>query len=157
MDDASLSIALAGLLVALLAIIVALYALGEARKSNALPGALDFLGQYRDLATDRRLIVDKLDPPHRELSDIPVEIRDEAVRVSHYLDHLGFLVEHDFIDLELVASFMGGSITRLWGLLSEFIGTERERRGGEAYQVYFQKLAQTMREIQASEARRLGG
>jgi hypothetical protein len=149
--------ACASVLISIAALIIALYALREARKSNTLPGALEFLGQYRGLATDRRRVIDKLKPNAGEVSDLDPEIRDEVIRVSHYLDQLGFLVEHNLVDAKLVAGFMGDSIVLLWQVLSPFIKTERERRGGGDYQWYFQKLAERMEAMEPARVRRERG
>jgi hypothetical protein len=144
--------AFASIVIALVALIVAGYALREARIANALPGALAFLGQYRDLAADRRLIVSEL-APELGMSDIPAEIRDQVDRVSHYLDQLGFLVDHQLVKAEVVAGFMGDSIIRLWKILSPYVEAERQRRGEDDYQRYFENLAETMREIEPAKAR----
>ena len=150
---ASLVISIAALIVAILS---AWYALRGARIGNALPGALEFLGQHRDFAPDRRFIAQELTSTadvQLGIAELPEEIRERVVRVSHYLDHLGVLVERDLVDAKLVAGFMGGSIIWLWKVLGPYIEVERERRG-EEYQMYFEDLAVRMQGIEPAKVRR---
>jgi hypothetical protein len=164
--------AIATILMAFAALVVAILsawnALREARIGNALPGALDFLGQYREgeLIANREFVARHLpdwDPQEYGISNLPHYVQYTVTPASHYLDHLGVLVEHGLVDARMVAGSMGDSIIRQWNVLEPYIERERELRAGAAlrecrkpedYQWYFEKLAKRMREIGPAEARR---
>jgi hypothetical protein len=62
------------------------------------------------------------------LRDLPESTRVDAFDLAHFLDNLGFLVESDFVKVELVQGFMGGSVVDLWEKLGPHIEAERRRR-----------------------------
>jgi hypothetical protein len=116
---------------------------------------LEFLSQYRDTEADRRFIIRELQKaaePELGISELPEGIRQRVVNVSHYLDHLGVLVDRELVDATVVYGFMGPSVVRLWSILSPYIEAEAERRREAEYQDYFRRLAIKMNAIQAERS-----
>jgi hypothetical protein len=123
-------------------------ALREARKAQKVPALLDFVREYRQYEDDRRYVLLQLrdHDPRLGTSRLPAEARRHVVNVCHYLDHLGSVVRHGLIDLEVVAGLMGESILMSWGALAPYIYKERERRGLD-YAGYFEDLARQVYDI----------
>jgi len=153
----ALIIAVAALLVAVIAALISRQQLREATKANAFPATVDLFREYRnvEMVAARRLLSQKL--PAQEdataIRDLPDDVAQAALKVSHYLDNLGVLVAHDLLRPELAAGFLGDSTLRLWRQLEPFIVRERALRKPNAYLQYFEHLATTLHEVQPERAR----
>jgi hypothetical protein len=153
----SLTIAVAALLVAGIAALISARQLREATKANAFPATVDLFREYRDreMVAARRLLSQKLPAPEHAtaIRDLPDDVAQAALKVSHYLDNLGVLVAHDLLEPELAAGFLGDSTLRLWRQLEPFIVRERALRKPNAYLQYFEHLATTLHEVQPEHVR----
>jgi hypothetical protein len=73
------------------------------------------------------------------------------------LDNIGMLVVEELVRPELIAGFIGTSVVDLWVRLRPSIEAERQirRNRGEsdAYQLYFEHLAVTMRQVDPAKVR----
>src|SRR5262245_27543784 len=137
--DASLVISVGALGLAGASAFYADRTLREARKANALPTLLEFVQEYRRYEADRRYLLRDLRNEHDPkvgISGLPNDARERVVRVQHYLDQLGLLVDQQLVDAGAVAGFMGESVLRSWQALSPYITAERDIRG-EDYAEYF--------------------
>ena len=153
--------ALAALLIAIFSAVAAVVAtavtwrqLHEARIANALPAVIDLFREYRspEMTTARRIVFEKLTDAEKQLplSQLPDDVRPAAYTVSHFLDNLGVMPAEGLMKPKLAAGFFGDTAIELWTHLAPCIERERDRReawrGGRAYQVYFEDLAQRLKE-----------
>jgi hypothetical protein len=147
---------MAGLILSVIAIVLtaasAWYAhstVKQAQIANAFSGVGGIFAQYRNIEASRRFVLRELQSacsPEFGVSELPDEAREHVIRVLHFLDHLGVLVDRGLLDKSTVSAFMGGSVLRLWHALSAYVEVERGRRDEEGYQVYFEQLAVMMSE-----------
>ncbi|MFI4989402.1 MAG: hypothetical protein ACHQHO_00610 [Solirubrobacterales bacterium] len=153
----ALIIAVAAFLVSAIAAWASLRQLHEARTSNAFPATVDLFREYRsrEMVAARRLLSQRLPAldPANGISNLPDDVAQAVLRVSHYLDNLGVQVAQHLIAPELVAGFLGDSTLRLWSQLEPFIVSERRRRHPQAYLQYFEHLAETLRTLNPAEMR----
>lgn len=153
----TLAIAIAALVVAAGSAVISVWQLREARKANAFPATVDLFREYRarDMVAARRLLSEKLPnlDPAAGIRDLPDDVAQAALRVSHYLDNLGVLVAHELLDPRLAAGFLGDSTLRLWSQLEPFIAQERTLRSPKAYLQYFEHLAVTLHQVQPIRVR----
>jgi hypothetical protein len=153
----ALTIAIFALIVSAVAAGISIRQLREASKANAFPAAVDLFREYRnrEMVAARRLLSEKL--PTLEdaggIRDLPDDIAQAALKISHYLDNLGVLVAHDLLQPKLAAGFLGDSTLRQWILLEPFILRERAMRSPSAYLQYFEHLAVTMKEVRPVRVR----
>jgi hypothetical protein len=148
MLDASLIVSILAALVAGVSAAFAFRSERESRRANDI-AVLEFLREYREAERSRRYVFRELATEHPSpvrIADLPDKPRDHALTVCHYLDHLGFLVDHRIVDQEGVAGLMGESILRAWEVLAPYIGSEREARGTD-YAAYFEDLAERIRRL----------
>lgn len=126
--------------------------LDETRKANALPGYLDFFREYRLCEPDRRYVLLRLRNHERQrgISGLPEKAHGHAVNVCHYLDHLGFLVANQIIELDAVDRLMGRSVLVCWQALAPYIERERKVRASD-YAGYFEQLAAQLLDRQGHE------
>lgn len=147
----ALAIAIAAFLVSVVAAWASIRQLHEARTSNAFPATVDLFREYRsvEMVAARRLLSQRLPDlnPDKGISELPDDVAQAALTVSHYLDNLGVQVAQDLVAPELVGGFLGDSTLRLWRLLQPFIVSERRRRHPQAYLQYFEHLAETLRTV----------
>jgi hypothetical protein len=153
----ALLIAVAALMVSAIAAWMSHSQLREARTSNAFPATVDLFREYRssEMVAARRLLSQRLSDldPAGGVNDLPDDVAQAALRISHYLDNLGVQVAQNLIAPELVAGFLGDSTLRLWAQLRPFILSERRRRHPQAYLQYFEHLAETLRTVSPIEMR----
>jgi len=153
----TLAIAIAALIVAAIAALISVRQLREATKANAFPAAVDLFREYRnrEMVAARRLLSQELPAPEnaKAIRDLPDDVAQAALKVSHYLDNLGVLVAHGLLQPELAAGFLGDSTLRLWQQLEPFIVRERALRSPNAYLQYFEHLAATLHEVQPMRVR----
>ena len=153
----ALTLAIFALIVSAVAAGVSIRQLREASKANAFPSAVDLFREYRnkEMVAARRLLSEKL--PTLEdtggIQDLPDDVAQAALKVSHYLDNLGVLVANDLLRPKLAAGFLGDSTLRQWTLLEPFILRERAMRSPTAYLQYFEHLAVTLKEIRPARVR----
>jgi hypothetical protein len=124
---------------------------------------VDLFREYRGLTVARRNIFDRIgdvprDVPFTQLPDAH-GLRNDAFRVSHFLDNLGLLVTEGALEANIAAAFLGTTAIALWVALEPHINAERELRRREGYldseyQRYFEDLAVTIRDIDPVKARR---
>ncbi|HWC07762.1 MAG TPA: hypothetical protein VG458_01800, partial [Solirubrobacterales bacterium] len=84
----------------------------EARRGNSLGATVDLFREYRtdQMRTDRRCLREALrdvDTPQGGVTDLPEPAAQAALRLCHYLDHMGVLVAHGLFPLKLTTGFMG--------------------------------------------------
>ncbi len=153
----ALTVAIAALAVAAIAALISARQLTEATRANAFPATVDLFREYRsrEMVAARRLLSQKL--PVAEdataIRDLPDDVAQAALKISHYLDNLGVLVAHNLLRPELAAGFLGDSTLRLWRQLEPFIVRERVLRTPNAYLQYFEHLATTLHEVQPVRVR----
>jgi len=155
-------VSLASFLVACSAAFFAYRQVDAARVANALPVVLDLLGEFEQTRAERYFVGNELAryPPELGVWELPDEAREKVLRVLHYLDHLGLLVDRGLADVEAIAGFAGGAIVALWTALAPYIEVEREKRQRDrdpvdaGYQEYFEDLAARMAELDPPEIRR---
>ena len=82
------------------------------------------------------------DPPQKGWDDLPEDIMQSAIKISHFFDYAGALVMHKLVKKEPIIGWIGGSVTEYWMLLSPFILRERENHF-KYYQAYFEMLNNT--------------
>jgi hypothetical protein len=143
MIDPSVLVSIAAVCAAAASAFYAGRALREARKANAVPALLDFVRECRQYEPDRRSVLRHLRDEHDPrlgISGLPDEAREHVIRVCHYLDQLGILVDQRIVDPEAVAGFMGESILVSWRALAPYIKGERAARKRD-YVSYFEDLA----------------
>jgi hypothetical protein len=122
----------------------------EARRANAFPSAIDLFREYRnsEMTNARRIVRSQIpDASATRIEDLPAWVAQAVISVSHYFDNLGVLVDHDLLEAELAAGFLGDTVTEMWGLLSPIIRSERQLGSFPHYQRYFESLARHMKEI----------
>ncbi len=151
----ALAIAIVALLVAAAAALISAWQLREAKKANAFPATVDLFREYRsrEMVAARRLLSQRLPDAASPIRDLPDDVAQAALRVSHYLDNLGVLVAHDLLEPELAAGFLGDSTMNLWKRLMPFVVLERALRSPNAFLQYFEHLAATFREVQPPRVR----
>lgn len=145
--------AIAALVVALLSAWFSWLQVKHARAANALPIVVDLLSEFRETREDRYFIVTRLAEydASKGIWGLPPDVRERDLRVLHYCDHLGLLVERGYADEDAIAGFIGGAVIHLWSLLAPFVHAERlirEKERGQLdsqYQNYFEDLAARMR------------
>nr|WP_319273537.1 hypothetical protein [uncultured Draconibacterium sp.] len=67
--------------------------------------------------------------------------KKHVMKISHYLDNLGFLENKGLVKFDLIYDFLGDSICMYWKMLEPFILEDRERRKQLAYQSNFERLS----------------
>jgi hypothetical protein len=90
---------------------------------------------------------------------LPDADREKVLRVLHYLDHLGLLVDQKLADEKSIGGFIGDAIINLWQSLEPYIRAERAKRQRERpddaqYQLYFEDLAARMSKLDLPEIRK---
>ena len=126
--------------------------LRAARNSDSVAVVLELLGEFRDPemreARGRVLtqLNDKTVGSTAGLAELPEDLRDGALRVSHFFDHVGLLVAHDLVPADPLVGFFGRGAMNCWDKLRPYILAERARRlqGGYAsgeYVPYFEAFA----------------
>jgi hypothetical protein len=133
-----------------------------ARVANSLPVVLGLLGEFADTRGERYFITHELAeyPTNLGVWGLPEEAREKVLRVLHYLDHLGLLVDRKLADERAIAGFAGDAIIHLWRCLDPYVRAERGNRRRERgvvdadYQEYFENLAARMLELNPAEIRR---
>lgn len=152
----TLAVAVAALAVSVVTVVAVARQVSEAKKSNALPAAIDLFREYRgiDMERTRRLLADELPglDPTDGMKGLPEDVAVAAAQVSHYLDNLGLLVARGLVDPQIAAGFLGENILRTWQDLSPFIFRERELRSQPNYQPYFEHLVATVEELEPIRA-----
>jgi hypothetical protein len=119
-------------------------------RATVLDVVIALFREFRELSPERYRLDAALRnyDASRPLSDLDPETRNAAFKVSHFLDALGYLVERELVEVDLIAGFMGGSVINLWEKLGPHIEAERKRRkeAGQdpRYQVYFEGLAKRL-------------
>src|SRR5581483_12281856 len=148
MLDASLIVSIFAAVIAGVSAAFAFRSEREARRTNDI-AVLEFLREYRAAEPSRRYVFRELAAAHPSpvrIADLPDMPREHAFTVCHYLDHLGFLVDHGIIDQEGVAGLLGESVLRAWEVLGPYIRSERDARGTD-YAAYFEDLAERIRRL----------
>lgn len=155
MLEASLIVSILAALIAGASAAFAFRSEREARRANDI-AVLDFLREYRAAEPSRRYVFRELAREHPSpirIANLPDGPREHAFTVCHYLDHLGFLVDHRIVDQEGVAGLLGESVLRAWAVLDPYIRSERDARGTE-YAAYFEDLAERIRRLDPSSERK---
>jgi hypothetical protein len=155
MLDASLIVSILAAVIAGASAAFAFRSEREARRANDI-AVLDFLREYRAAEPSRRYVFRELareQPSPLRIADLPDEPREHAFTVCHYLDHLGFLVDHRIVDQEGVAGLLGESVLRAWEVLAPYIRSERDARGTD-YAAYFEDLAERIRRLDPASKRK---
>jgi hypothetical protein len=129
----------------------------ESRRANAFPAVVDLFREYRspEMVAARRLVSRELGPdrPACEVSDLPDELAQAVLRIGHYLDNIGVMIDKKLIKPELVAGFLGDSALRQWNQMERFIRKERLIREPSAYMNYFEHLAVTLLVVRPEDVR----
>lgn len=151
------AIAVAALIVAVVAAFISVRQLREATRANAFPAVVDLFREYRsrEMVAARRLLALELPSPEdaQAIRNLPDDVAQAALKVSHYLDNLGVLIAHGLLKPELAAGFLGDSTVRLWRQLEPFVIQERALRSPNAYLQYFEHLATTLHDVQPTRVR----
>lgn len=84
----------------------------------------------------RELAQTRLKPLTDLRSDYP-----SAVKMSHFFDKVGYLLEAGHVDTGLVTVAFKSSAKFWWGVLEPFIREEAKDRPDKKYQEYFRRLA----------------
>src|SRR5437867_1164734 len=126
----SLAISLGALLVAVVAAVLAYRQVAQAKIANSLPVVLGLLGEFSATRAERYFIAHGLSlyKASAGVWGLPDEEREQVLRVLHYLDHLGFLVDQKLADEKAIGAFIGDAIIKLWESLEPYIRAERETR-----------------------------
>ncbi|MBM0238863.1 hypothetical protein JNW88_20060 [Micromonospora sp. ATA32] len=132
-----------------------------ARHNNSLPVLIDLFREHRSnrLAEARHFVNSGLDVYDLSggFAGLPEEERELVRDLAWYYDNLGALVLHEVIDVEVVAGYLGGSVTAVWEKIRPLVEAEREKRTHDTdprrWQEYFENLAALMREVPPSKAR----
>ena len=85
---------------------------------------------------------------------MPDELAQPVLRIAHYLDNVGVMIDKKLIKPELVAGFLGDSALRQWHQLERFIRKERLIRTPPAYMNYFEHLAATLQIVRPEDVRK---
>jgi hypothetical protein len=158
----SLGISAAAFLVSAIAVVFAYQQLGQAKIANAFPVVLDLLDDFTKTRAERYFILTDLSrfEPSSGVWGLPDAEREKVLRVLHYLDHLGLLVDQKLADEEVIGSFIGVAIISLWQSLEPYVRAERAKRlrdrGGPdvQYQLYFEDLAVRMSKLDLPKIRK---
>jgi hypothetical protein len=154
----SLAISILAFVLSVVGLVISTRQLREARRANILPAAIDLFREYRspEMMMARALVFKALKPSQGErpnptlgLQDLPADVGASAIRVSHFLDHLGVLVANDLMSPEMAASFLGDSAQNLWSTLGDYIEEERKLRRSPEFQKNFQKLVEALAAVYA--------
>jgi hypothetical protein len=157
--EAALAVAIASAVVAVGSVIISWRQLHQARVANLLPTAIGLFREFRNMTGGRHRLSPVLadidiDVP---LTKLPLEIRDDALRLAHFLDNLGFLVAEGLVRPEHVAGFLGTAVLDTWQKLGPHIYAERalrrELHASPDYQRYFEDLAERVREVDPTRVR----
>jgi hypothetical protein len=154
-------VSLASVLIAGSAAVFAYRQVAAARVANALPVVLGLLGEFEQTRAERYFVMNDLarNPAELGVWGLPDEAREKVLRVLHYLDHLGLLVDRKLADDEAIAGFVGGAVISLWKALAPYVEAEREKRRRDrdqvdaGYQRYFEDLAARMVKLDPPEIR----
>ena len=149
----ALTIGIIALVVAALSAWVSWLQVRHARAANALPIVVGLLSEFRETREDRYFIVTRLAEydATEGVWGLPPDVRERVLRVLHYCDHLGLLVERGYADEDAIAGFIGGAIIHLWSCVAPLVHAERvirEKERGQLdsqYQNYFEDLASRMK------------
>ena len=157
----SLGISAAAFLVSAAAAVLAHSQLAQAKIANSFPVVLDLLDDFTKTRAERYFILTDLSrfEPSNGVWALPDAEREKVLRVLHYLDHLGLLVDQKLADEEVIGVFIGDAIISLWQSLEPYVRAERakrerDRRGPDTqYQLYFEDLAVRMSELDLPKIR----
>jgi hypothetical protein len=143
--------------------LIARWQLKEARIANALPAVLALFSEYRTrpMGHARSVVFDQVGTAERRLplSELPESVRQEALAVCHFFDHLGVLIEEGLLKPEFAARFLGDTAINLWKKLLPCILAERRLRhdrgwaGAFDYLLYFESLMVTLDEVGPERSR----
>jgi len=115
------------------------------------PTVVELFREYRsaDMLEARRVVFQVLAEDVRDtpLTRLPDAVRLPAIQLSHYLDNLGVLVSDGLVDPRIVARFLGVSAIATWIRLEPYIRSERTLRGDDIYQMHFENLVATVRDL----------
>jgi hypothetical protein len=131
----------------------------SAKIANSLPVVLNLLNEFTETRAERYFIINDLSrfEASNGVWGLPDAEREKVLRVLHYLDHLGLLVDRKLADEKAIGGFIGDAIINLWQSLEPYVRAERanrkrERQGRDAqYQLYFEDLAARMRKLDLPE------
>jgi hypothetical protein len=158
-EAATVLVAVIAVLISAFSLVIANRSRREAERGNSLGATVDLFREYRSdqMRTDRMLLrntLEGIEEPSGGVTDLPEPAAQAALRLCHYLDHLGVLVEHDLFPLELVTGFLGVTSVQIWEELLPYIEYERDRREKRLYLEYFESLAVRVREFDVERLRR---
>ena len=155
-------VSVASVLIAGSAAVFAYRQVAAARVANSLPVVLGLLGEFQETRAERYFVVSDLAaryPAELGIWGLPDEAREKVLRILHYMDHLGLLVDRKLADDKAIAGFIGGAVISLWKALAPYVEAEREKRRQDRdqvdadYQEYFEDLAARMVKLDPREIR----
>jgi hypothetical protein len=91
--------------------------------------------------------------PQHGLYGFPEDVRRSAIFILHYYDNVGAMVAHKLIAPDIVLSVLGESVDRFWNQIEPFLSAERDIRGDNEYEIFFEHLAAMAADSQGRAAR----
>jgi hypothetical protein len=124
---------------------IAVRQLRAAHNSNSISVMLELFGEYRspEMLQARTVVLERLPSLKRHETELgwaslPTDVRDSALRTSHFFDNVGILVANDLIPPDPMIAFFGGSALNCWERMLPYISEERAKWGTPLYQAYFE-------------------
>jgi hypothetical protein len=139
--DVSLLVSFGGALIALIALVLSV---GQTRRQNLVPVALDIFRESRteEWFRARDWVVTRLATEHSPdsgVSGLPEPARERVRRVVFFYDNLGVFVAYGVIGQDLAIGFHGVGMNEAWLALEPYIRREREIRK-MGYVVFYEDL-----------------
>lgn len=130
------------------------------KEGHLVPALVPFLNEFRsvEFRNKHRYVLERLqqeyDAHKTSFSELPDEVKDNVIPISHLFDNMGIFVAFGWIDDNLVLSYMGNAISSTWIVLEPYILEERRRRGDYDYECFFEHLAGLIKKRPPSEIRK---
>jgi hypothetical protein len=121
----SLGISAGAFVVSVAAVVLAYRQLAQAKIANALPVVLGLLDDFSDTRAERHFIIHDLSSfeASKGVWGLPGAEREKVLRVLHYLDHLGLLVDQKLANEKAIGGFIGDAIISLWQSKKRGVGS----------------------------------
>jgi len=144
--------------VAVVGLALVIFQLRALKKQMTLEATLCLLAEYRttmlkDRITFRSEHAHQIKQmlqwnPKLRLVDLPAEMKEVAVRLSHFHDELGLLIQRGLVDEDTLLSYLGDAAIDYFLDLRPLILNEREARAphSRTYQEYFEDMVVRMAE-----------